>query len=102
RRIVAGRVRAGPVGDVLDQCRPAALAGALRRPPRRAVHGKKIVAVDTHPWNTVSGSVLREGTQLTAGETLERRDRPLIVDDVENDRRLVQRGEGHAVVEVRL
>src|SRR6185437_8063695 len=76
RRIVAGRVRARPVGDVLDQRRAAALARALRRPAGDTVHGEKVVAVDTDPGNAVPRAILREVAPLAAGKALERRDRP--------------------------
>src|SRR6185312_9398799 len=102
RRIVAGRVCARPVCNVLEQRRPAALARALRRPSRDGVNREKIVAVDTYAGDAVSRPILREGAPLTAGETLEGRDRPLIVDDVENHWRLIDGRERHPMVEVRL
>src|SRR6202030_2189233 len=48
----------------------------------------------------VTGTALREGLVLTPGETLEGGDRPLVVDQVENHRRLVHGGKSHRVVEV--
>src|SRR5678815_4851083 len=46
RRIVGGRVRAGAVGDPLDQRRAEVRARALCRPGRRRVDGEEVVAVD--------------------------------------------------------
>src|ERR1700745_997482 len=89
RRIVAGRVRAGPVGHELDERRAAALAGALRGPLGHRIHGEKIVAVDADTGDAITRPALCEGLMLAAGETLEGGDGPLIVYQVENHRRLV-------------
>src|SRR5215467_8640701 len=58
RGIVAGRVRAGPVGHELDERRPAAVAGALRGPLGHRVHGEKIVAVDADAGDAVTRAAL--------------------------------------------
>src|SRR5260370_7803868 len=50
--------------------------------------------------HAVPGTALREGLVLTTCETLEGGDRPLVVDQVENHRRLVHGSESHRVVEV--
>jgi len=94
-------VRRRPIRHVLDQGGPAALARALRGPLCHRVHRQEIVAVDANPRHAVTGAALREGLVLTPGETLEGGDRPLVVDQVENHRRLVHGSEGHRVVEVR-
>src|SRR5215472_485425 len=80
RGIVAGRVRAGPVGHELDERRAATLAGALRSPLGHRIHGEKVVAVDADARDAVAGTALRKGLVLTAGESLEGGDGPLIVD----------------------
>src|SRR5579863_4080021 len=66
RRIVAGRMGAGAIGDELDQRRAAALARALRSPLRDRIDGEEIVAVDANPRDTVPRSALREGAMLAA------------------------------------
>src|SRR5260370_8877687 len=50
--------------------------------------------------HAVTGTALREGLVLTTCETLEGGDRPLVVHQVENHRRLVHGSESHRVVEV--
>src|SRR5438045_7181789 len=102
RGIVAGGVRRRPIRHVLDQGGSAALARALRGPLCHRVHRQEIVAVDANPRYAVTGAALGEGLVLTTREALEGGDRPLVVDQVENHRRLVDGGEGHRVVEVRL
>src|SRR5215831_19913591 len=46
RRIVGRRMRAGTVGDPLDQRRTEVRARALRGPRRRRIDGEEVVAVD--------------------------------------------------------
>src|SRR4029077_14011214 len=100
RRVIAGGMRGGSVGDLLDECRATALAGTPRGPLRDRVHGEEIVAVDADAGNPVTGTALREGASLPAGEALEGGDRPLVVDYVQDHRRLINGGEGHRVVKV--
>src|SRR5262252_4478 len=95
-------MRRGAVGDELDQGRAAALARTLRRPLGDRVHGEEVVAVDADAGDTVAGTALREGVPLAAGEPLEGGDGPLVVDDVEDHRRLIDGGKGERVVEVGL
>src|SRR2546423_4342439 len=90
------------IRHVLDQGRAAALARALRGPLCHRVHRQEIVAVDANPRYAVTGAALREGLVLTTCEALEGGDGPLVVDQVENHRRLVHGGEVHRVGEARL
>ena len=63
--------------------------------------GKIVVAVDAQRRNAEAQAARGEGARAAAGDALEGRDRPLIVDDVEHDRRLVGRGEDQGGVEIR-
>ena len=91
----------GAIRHELDQRRPGAHARTLGRPLRDGVHREEIVAVDANAGNAVARAARRERLGLTAGEGLERGDRPLVVDDVENDRRAIDLREQQRVVEVR-
>ena len=93
---------AGAVGDPLDQRRPEVAARALGGPARRRVDGEEVVAVDAQRGDAAADAARREGGRLAAGDRLEGRDRPLVVDDVEDHRRAVDVGEGERGVEVGL
>ena len=102
RRIVAGRVCRAAVGHVLDQGRACATPGPLGGPLRHRVHREEIIAVDADAGHAVARAARRKRALLAARETLEGRDRPLVVDDVQDHRRLVHRGKQHRVVEIGL
>ena len=102
RRIVRGRVRAGAVGHPFDEGRAEIGARPLGRPQRGRMDRKIIVAVDAQRRD---GEAVRAGGEfgaLAAGDPLIGRDRPLVVDDVENDRRPVDGGEHQRRMEVAL
>ncbi len=94
-------MRADAIGDVLDQRRPEIAPGPLDRPFRHGVDGQIVVAVDPQRGNAEAQAARGEGARAAAGDALEGRDRPLVVDDVEHDRRLVGRGEDQRGMEVR-
>ncbi len=100
RRVVAGRMRAAAIGDVLDQRRPAAAPGAVGGPERYRVDSQQIVAVDANAGNTEAEAAGGKRAALATGRALERRNRPLVVDDVQNDGRLVNRRKCQSVVKV--
>src|SRR5216684_6057511 len=89
RRIIAGRMRRGTIGHQLDQRRSRTGARSFGRPLRHRIDGEKIVAVDADAGDAVTRAAGREGALLPAGVALESRYGPLIVDHIENDRRLV-------------
>ena len=99
-RIVAGRMRRHAIGEMLDQRRAVIGAGPLRRPAGHRVDGEEIVAVDADAGEAEADRARGEGRLLAAGDALARRDRPLVVDEVEDDRRVIDRGEGQGVMEV--
>ena len=95
-------MRADAVGDVFDQ-RRAEIASAPARPPiGDGVDGEVVVAVDPQRGDAEAEAARGEGAGAAAGDALEGRDRPLVVDDVEDHRRVVGRGEDQRGVEVRL
>src|ERR1700730_6636461 len=102
RRIIAGRMRRGTIGHQLDQRRSRAGARSFGRPLRHRIDGEKIVAVDADAGDAVTRSAGREGALLPAGIALESRYGPLIVDHIENDRRLVYGSEQQSVMKIRL
>ena len=99
--VVRGRMRAGAVGDVFDQRRAEIAAGPLDRPLRHGIGGEVVVAVDAQGRNAETEAPRREGAGAAARDALEGRDRPLVVDDVEDDGGLVGRGEDERGVEIR-
>src|SRR5882757_3113147 len=101
RRIIAGRMRRGTIGHQLDQCRSRAGARSFGRPLRHRIDGEKIVAVDADAGNAVTRAAGREGALLPAGVALEGRYRPLIVDHIEKDRRLVYGSKQQGVMKIR-
>jgi hypothetical protein len=98
--IVGGGMGSAAIGEVFDERGAEIGARALGGPLGDGVDGEEVVAVDAHGRHAVADRARGEGGVLAAGDTLERRDRPLIVDDVNDDGRLVDVGEGHGGVEV--
>src|SRR5215203_344513 len=102
RRVVRGRVRSGAVGHVLNERRPKVAPGALDGPFCDRMHGQIIVAVYPERRDAKAVAARRERGRRAPGEPLKRRDSPLIVNDVEDDWRLVGRGEDKGRVEIGL
>jgi len=77
-------------------------------PPVRArsaahcVDREEIVAVGAYPGDAVTGTARGERALLAARVALKRGNRPLIVDDVQDHRGLIDRSEQQGVVKVRL
>ena len=94
-RVVGGRMALGAIGEELDQRRAAVRARALGRPLHRGIDRERVIAVDAQAGDAVADGALGEGRALGAGDAREARDRPLVVDHREDDRRIVDRGEGH-------
>ena len=101
-RIVGGRMALGAIGEELDQRRPAVGARALGRPVHRGIDRERVIAVDAQAGDAIADRALGEGRALGAGNSGEARDRPLVVDHREDDRHVVDRGEGHRGMEVAL
>ena len=100
--VVGGRVRGAAIGEELDHrrtlVRPRPFLGPLGRRPDR----QEVVAVHPQGRQTLADSLGGEGGLKPAGDALEGADGPLVVDDVQNDRSAIDRGEGQGVVEVAL
>jgi hypothetical protein len=92
----------GAVGEELDQRRPGVRAGAVGRPALGGVDRERVVAIDPQPRDPVADRARREGRPLGPGDPRKARDRPLVVGDVEHDRRVVHRGESQRGMEVAL
>ena len=93
-------MRASAIGHEFDQSRAFTAASTFGSPTGRRVYGEIIIAIDTQPRDANAGAARRERTLLAAGIPLERRDRPLIVDHIENHRRPVHLGESQCVMEI--
>jgi hypothetical protein len=92
--VVARRMALDAIGEHLDQGRAEIGAGPLRGPGGRGIDGERVVAVDPEPGDAVADRARGEGGELAAGDPREARDRPLVVDDVEDHRRAIDAGEG--------
>ena len=102
RRIVRGRMGAGAIGDPFDQGRAEIGARPLDRPERDGVDGEIVVAVDAERRDAEAMGAGGEFGALAARDALIGRDRPLVVDDIEDDRRPVDGGEDQRGVEIGL
>ena len=100
--VVGGRVRGTAVGEQLDHGRALVGAGAFLGPLGRGPDGEEVIAVDAQGRQAIADGLGGEGGLQPAGNALEGADGPLVVDDVEDDRRAVDGGEGQGVVEVAL
>jgi len=80
---------ADTVGDVFDQRRTEIAAGTFRCPAGDRMDREVVIAVDAERRNAETEAAGRKRPGATTGDTLEGRDRPLVVDDVEDNRRLV-------------
>src|SRR5215211_918284 len=89
RWIVGRRMGTDPIGDVLNDRRAEIAPGPFGRPFRDRIDGEIVVAVDPERGNAETQSAGSEGPCPASRDALERGDRPLIVDDVENYRSLV-------------
>ncbi|KIT99872.1 hypothetical protein QU38_02845, partial [Staphylococcus aureus] len=92
--IVRRRMAFGAISEMLDQRRTLVGPRALGGPFRGGIDRQRVIAVDAQAGNAIADRARGEGGRLGPGETGEARDRPLVVDDVEDDRRLVDRREG--------
>jgi len=101
-RVVRGRMRTGAVGHPLDQRRAEVVARAVGGPARGRMDSQKVVAVDAQRGDAGADAARGEGRALAAGDRLEGRDRPLVVDDVDDHRGAIDVGEGQRGVEVGL
>src|SRR3569623_1454881 len=100
--IVRRRMAFDAVGEVLDQRRALVGAGALGRPGGRRIDRQRVIAVDAQAGDAIADGARREGGRFRTGETGEARNRPLVVDDVEDHRGAVDAGEGAGGVEIAL
>ncbi len=99
-RIVGSRMALGAIGEELDQGRALVGARAVGRPAHGGVDRERVIAVDAKSGDAVADGALREGRALGAGDPGEARDRPLVVHRREDDRHVVDRGEGQRGMEV--
>ena len=100
RGIIGCRMCADPVGDVFDQRGTQIAPRALSRPAGDSVDGEIVVAVHPERRNAKAEAARSERARATARDSLESRDRPLVVDDVEHDRCLVRGGKNQRGVKV--
>ena len=98
--IVTGGMAGGAIGEKLDQGGAQIGAGALGGPFRRRPHRQEIVAVHAQARQAIAGGLGGEGGFFRPRNAGIGRDRPLIVGDAENDRRVIDGGEGQRFVEI--
>ena len=100
-RIIGAGMCSNSIGDMLDQSGAKIAACSLDCPFRDRMNGKIVVAVDPQRGDTETKASRRESAGAAARDSLKGRDSPLIVHDVEDDRRLIGRCEDQRGVEVR-
>ena len=98
--IIAGRVGATPISHQFNKCRTTAVPGSFCRPSGYCVHRQQIVAVDTDSGNAEAEPTSRERPAFSTGSSLEGRNGPLVVHNVENNGCLVDGGKRQCVVKV--
>src|SRR3984957_17847815 len=101
-RVVRRRMRPDAIGDIFDQRRSEIATRALGRPTGDRMHREIVVAVDAQRRDAEPEPSRGESSRPPAGDPLESRNRPLVVDDVQHDRRPIRRGECQRRVKVRL
>ena len=100
--IVRGGMRARAVRDPFDQRGAEPSMRALGRPARNRQDREEVVAIRAQRQDAVAQAPSRKRGDLAPGEALERRDRPLVIDDVEDHGRLIDGGESERTVEIGL
>src|SRR5690606_6878516 len=101
-RVVGGGVRADAVGHMLDEGGAKIAARALGRPFGDRVDRQIIVAVDAKCGNAETKPPRGERARTAPRYALEGGDRPLVVDDIEDDRGAVGRSEDKGRMEIAL
>ena len=95
-------MRVGAIGEAFNDGGTVTGTRAFRGPLGCRIDRQEVVAVDTQGGETIAQPLLGKRIALTAGHTLEGRNRPLIVDNIEDDRGLVGRSQDKCAVEVAL
>src|SRR6185503_2427645 len=95
-------MRSCPVSHQLDEGWTATFARALRRPLSDSMHRQEVVAVNANAGHAIAQSARGKRTVLAARKALEGRDRPLVVDEVEDHGSPVDLRESHRMMEVGL
>ena len=85
---------------MLDQRRTVTATGMIGRPQGRGVNRQEVIPVDANTGYAKSEPTCGERAALAASCTLECRYRPLIIDNIENYRCLVDGGKGQRMMEV--
>ena len=95
-------MRAGAIGHPFDERGAKIGARPLGRPKRDRMDRKIIVAVDAQGGDAEAMGASGKSCALAPRYALIGRDRPLVVDDIEDDRRPVDRGEHERRMEIAL
>ena len=101
-RIVRSRMALGAIGEMFDQRRPGVAARAIGRPVHRSIDRQRIVAIDAQAGNAIADRARGKSRALGAGKARKARNRPLVVDQIEHHRRVVDRGKSQRRVEIAL
>ena len=88
------------IGDMLDQGWAQPGAGPLDCPFCSRIDGQIIVAINTQGRDAETMSACCKGCCVAACDALEGGDGPLIVDDVQDNGRLIGGGKNHSRMEV--
>ena len=100
--VVAGGMGRGAVGIQLYQGRAATCACPVSGPAGGGKDSEKIIAVHTQAGDAVADAPRGKGVLIASRHILMSGNSPLVVHDVQNNRRAVHRTEGEGIVKIRL
>ena len=101
-RIIRCAVPLHPIGEMFDQRWPGIGARPVCGPAGRGIDRQHVIAIDAQPGNAIAHGARGKGRRLRSGKARKAADRPLVVDDVHDDGRAIDAGEGAGAVKVAL
>ena len=100
--VIRGRMALGAVGKVLNQGWAQVRPRAVRCPLDPRIDRERIVAIDTQPGDAMAHGARGKCRALRSGEARMAGNRVLVVDHVDDHRRIIDCGKGHCGVEIAL
>src|ERR1041385_8756320 len=99
-RVIARGMPFGAIRIELDEGGAMIGPRAFRRPLRGGIDSEEIIAVDTQARQSVTNPARRKRRLFSAGDPLETRNGPLIVDDVQDHGRAVNGRKGARIMKI--
>ena len=92
----------GPVSEQFDQGRTATFSGPFSRPFGDRIHREEVIAVNAKARHAVTDSAAGESGFLAPGNALEAGNSPLVIDHIQQHRRIINRRKGHSIMKISL